>query len=132
MDDNDMRFEAVTDKRANGGKLHIKLRPGYRMLNQHEFTVTDRQAMRVMTNQIRACTCARCRAAGATANTAMDAQEWNDSIELLGMSKEEAGAWLGYNARQGQRFAYGEVRIPTPVAKLLRHMIKHGFRPEDV
>ena len=54
------------------------------------------------------------------------------SIAKLGLSQEEAGRWLGLSARQGQRYATGEAKIPGPVAKLLQLMIRFNLRPDDV
>lgn len=54
----------------------------------------------------------------------MTPAQFKTAIERLGLSQERAGLWLGLSARQGQRYATGAAKIPEPVAKLLRLVIR--------
>jgi len=61
----------------------------------------------------------------------MTATQFKNAIAQLGLSQEAAGEFMGRSPRQGQRWANGDA-IPESVAKLLRLMIKHDLKPEDV
>jgi hypothetical protein len=62
----------------------------------------------------------------------MNADQFKHAINLLGLTQEEAGKFLGYSGRQGQRFANEERAVPRAVAMLLRLMIKHEIDPKDL
>jgi hypothetical protein len=53
-------------------------------------------------------------------------------LKTLGLSQERAGDWLGVGRRTSQGWAIGEYRVPKPVAKLLRLMVRLKLKPEDV
>ena len=58
--------------------------------------------------------------------------QYKSAIKALGLSQERAGDWLGIGRRTSQSYALGETRIPEPVAKLLRLMIKLKLKPEEM
>lgn len=62
----------------------------------------------------------------------MTPQQFRTAISRLGLSQERAGAWLGISPRASQSYALGESRVPEPVAKLLRLVIRLNIKPEDV
>ena len=51
-------------------------------------------------------------------------------IGRLGMNIAEAGRFLGMSERQARRLAAGTVEVYTPVALLLRLMVRHRERPQ--
>lgn len=65
-------------------------------------------------------------------NELMTPDEYRDSIARLGLTPQRAGLWLGLSMRQGQRYTTGEAEIPSPVAKLIRLMLRDGYMPEMV
>jgi DNA-binding transcriptional regulator YiaG len=58
--------------------------------------------------------------------------QFRSAIDKLGLSQERAGLWLGLSERAGQRYANGEAKIPGPVAKLLRLVIRLDLKPDEV
>ena len=62
----------------------------------------------------------------------MTPTQFRDAIAKLGLSQERAGTWLGLSARQGQRYATGDVEIPEPVAKLIRLVIRLKIPLDEV
>ena len=62
----------------------------------------------------------------------MTSKQYRRAIENLGLSQQKAAHWLGVSPRTSQNYALGETRIPEPVAKLLRLMIKLNLKPEDI
>jgi hypothetical protein len=57
--------------------------------------------------------------------------QYRRAIEALGLTQESAAQFLGISIRTSHGYANGGT-IPVVTAKLFRHMIKHGFMPEDV
>ncbi len=62
----------------------------------------------------------------------MSPQQYRDAIAQLGMSQVRAGEFLIGNPRTSRRWASGDSPVPRSVALLLRLMIEHDIRPEDV
>lgn len=62
----------------------------------------------------------------------MNPKQYADAIDRLGLSQRAAGAFLGVDERTSRRWVLGESAIPESVAKLLRLMVKHNIKPEDV
>ena len=62
----------------------------------------------------------------------MNRVEYRDALEQLGLSQHRAATWLGVAKRTSSSWALGSVRIPEPVAKLLRLVIRLGLKPEEV
>jgi hypothetical protein len=62
----------------------------------------------------------------------MTPTQFRDHIAKLGLSQEQAGLWMGYSPRQGQRWALGECEVPVAVARLLRFMVQFKLSPDDV
>lgn len=62
----------------------------------------------------------------------MTANEYRATIARLKLSQRKAAGVLGVGERSSRRWALGEAPVPEPVAKLLRLMIKHKLKPEDV
>jgi hypothetical protein len=62
----------------------------------------------------------------------MTPTQYRAAIKTLGFSQEKAGDWLGIGRRTSQSYALGETRIPEPVAKLLRIMIRLKLNPEEM
>ena len=61
----------------------------------------------------------------------MTSKQYRKAIESLGLSQQKAAHWLGISPRTSQNYALGQTRIPEPVAKLLRLVIKLKLKPED-
>ena len=61
----------------------------------------------------------------------MKKTEYRDVIETLGLSQLAAGRFLDIGDRTTRRYAAGNP-IPSPVAILLRYMIQHNLKPEDI
>jgi hypothetical protein len=61
----------------------------------------------------------------------MTSTQYRKVIEALGLTQESAAEFLVVSLRTSHGYANG-APIPGVTAKLLRHMIKHGFKPEDV
>jgi hypothetical protein len=59
----------------------------------------------------------------------MTAAEFLAAIARLGMNIAEAGRFLGMSERQARRLAAGTVEVYTPVALLLRLMLRHREAP---
>jgi hypothetical protein len=62
----------------------------------------------------------------------MTPSQYKAAIKALGLSQQRAGDWLGIGRRTSQSYALGETRIPEPVAKLLRIMIKLKLNPDEI
>jgi hypothetical protein len=62
----------------------------------------------------------------------MTPTQYKAAIKSIGLSQQRAGDWLGIGRRTSQGYALGETRIPEPIAKLLRLMIKLKLKPEDI
>jgi transcriptional regulator with XRE-family HTH domain len=62
----------------------------------------------------------------------MTENQYRNCIDMLGLSQERAAQFLGVAPRTSRAYALGERRIPEPVAKLLRLMIRLQIKPEDV
>lgn len=62
----------------------------------------------------------------------MTPNQYRSAIERLGLSQVKAGAFLGAQERQSRRWAAGDAVIPESVGKLLRLMLKHNLKPDDV
>jgi hypothetical protein len=62
----------------------------------------------------------------------MTAAQYRAAIAKLGLSQERAGLWLGVGMRTSQGWALGETRVPEPVAKLLRLVLRLGLEPSEV
>jgi len=62
----------------------------------------------------------------------MNPLEYRRSIEILGIGvQDKAAAFLDISLRTSHGYANG-TQIPAAVAKLLRLMVKHGIKPDDV
>ena len=62
----------------------------------------------------------------------MSADEYRRAIERLGVgTQDKAADFLDVSLRTSHGYANG-APIPTHVAMLLRLMLKHGIKPEDV
>lgn len=62
----------------------------------------------------------------------MTPTQYKAAIKALGLSQQRAGDWLGIGRRTSQSYALGETRIPEPVAKLLRLVIKLKLKPDNL
>jgi transcriptional regulator with XRE-family HTH domain len=62
----------------------------------------------------------------------MTENQYRNCIDMLGLSQKAAAKLLGVSPRTSRGYALGERRIPEPVAKLLRLMIRLQIKPEDV
>jgi hypothetical protein len=62
----------------------------------------------------------------------MTPDQYRKAIAKLGMNQQQAGRWLGIAPRTTQCYALGETRVPEPVAKLLRLVIKLQLDPKEV
>lgn len=67
-----------------------------------------------------------------TADGEMSPGEFNQAIELLGLSKEEASEWLGLARSTGFRYANGTIPVPVAIGKLLTVMLRCKLRPHVV
>jgi hypothetical protein len=61
----------------------------------------------------------------------MTTKQYLAAIGKLGLSQLAAGRWLGVSPRTAQNYAGGG-KIPEPVAKLLRLVLRLGLEPDDV
>lgn len=61
----------------------------------------------------------------------MSKKEYCAALDKFGMSIVGAAPVLGISRRQAQRFAAGAT-VSKPVAKLLKLMVKHDLKPEEV
>lgn len=61
----------------------------------------------------------------------MKTPEYLAALKTLDLTKVGAAPCLGISRRQAQRFAAGDP-VSTPVAKLLRVMLKHKIPAEEV
>ncbi len=62
----------------------------------------------------------------------MTPQQYRDAIARLGLTQVAAGEFLIGNPRTSRRWASGESPVPRSVALLLRLMIEHNIKPDDV
>jgi hypothetical protein len=62
----------------------------------------------------------------------MKTSQYCSALKTLGLSIVGAAPVVGISRRQSQRIAAGDSPVPDPVAKLLRLMIEHKIKPEDV
>lgn len=62
----------------------------------------------------------------------MSPNDYRLCLHRLGLSQLAAAKVLGIGPRTSRAYALGEVRIPEPVAKLLRLMVRLQIKPEDV
>jgi hypothetical protein len=62
----------------------------------------------------------------------MKFDQYRSILKSLGLSIVGAAPVIGISRRQSQRIAAGGSPVPEPVAKLLRLIIKHKIKPEDV
>ena len=62
----------------------------------------------------------------------MTPTQYRAAIARLGLSQRKAGTFIGVNERQSRRWAAGDAKIPTSVAKLLRLMIRLNLTSADV
>jgi hypothetical protein len=60
------------------------------------------------------------------------ALQYRDAIERLGLTQVDAARFLRVDPRTSRRYALGEGSIPTPLAMLLRLMLKLKLSPEEV
>jgi hypothetical protein len=61
----------------------------------------------------------------------MSPAELIGSLEILDLTKTEAGEILGYTYRSVLRWSTGEQKVPPSVAIALRLAIRHGERLAD-
>ena len=61
----------------------------------------------------------------------MTNHQYRTMLEKLGLNIQEAGRMLGVSRRQAQRYA-ADAAIPSPVAKLLLIIERHGIAPAEV
>lgn len=64
--------------------------------------------------------------------TTMKPKEYLAAIEKLGLTQAKAGEFVGFTARQSRRWISGDYPVPAAVAMLLRLMLKHKVRPDDL
>jgi hypothetical protein len=64
-------------------------------------------------------------------NGAMSADEFRHVIDVLDLSQVKAAKFLGVMPRTSRRWA-GPGPIPSPVAILLRYMVRNKLTPEDI
>jgi hypothetical protein len=62
----------------------------------------------------------------------MTAAQFRDAMARLGLSKDEAGKWLGISPSAAEAYALGQYPVPQPTAMLLRLVLRLGLRPKDV
>lgn len=62
----------------------------------------------------------------------MSPKEYRAALDHLGLTIVGAAPVLGLSRRQAQRIAAPDGSVPEPVAKLLRLIIKHEIKPEEV
>jgi len=62
----------------------------------------------------------------------MTGDEFKKTIKRLGLSIRAAGDFLGLSESTAFRIAAGKYEAPIAAGKLLRTMIKHGLKPDDV
>jgi hypothetical protein len=62
----------------------------------------------------------------------MNAKQYRQALERIGLTQLAAGDLLGVGARTSRRWALDEARIPTPVAILLRLLLKKRITLKDV
>jgi DNA-binding XRE family transcriptional regulator len=61
----------------------------------------------------------------------MTANQYRSAIVRLELSQGDAAAFLGVSPRTSHGYANGSP-IPEAISKLLRLMIAHGLKPEQV
>lgn len=62
----------------------------------------------------------------------MTPNQFRDHVARLGLTVYAVGPTLGISRQAAYRYAEGRNKVPEPVAKLLRLMIRLGLKPEDV
>ncbi len=62
----------------------------------------------------------------------MKRKEYREILKKLGIAVDRADEIIGLSWRQCRRFADGDSPVPKPVARLLRVMLKHNIRPDEV
>jgi hypothetical protein len=62
----------------------------------------------------------------------MNAQQYRDALDKLGLSQLRAGELFRVGARTSRRWALDEARIPHPVAILLRLLVKKRIKLKDI
>jgi DNA-binding transcriptional regulator YiaG len=62
----------------------------------------------------------------------MNAAQFRDAQERLGITNTTAARLLGVDARTTRRWGTGERAVPEPVARLLRLMLVMHLVPEQV
>jgi len=62
----------------------------------------------------------------------MTGKEYSDALELLGLTVKRAAAFLRINERMSRRVAAGDDVLGWPRAALLRLMVLHRVKPEQV
>jgi DNA-binding transcriptional regulator YiaG len=62
----------------------------------------------------------------------MTAEEFRAAIDEIGLSQVQAARMLNANERTARRWASGEIDIPTPVAIVLRLMLRYRISPRTV
>jgi hypothetical protein len=60
----------------------------------------------------------------------MTGEEYKAALNVLGLSQEAAGVWLGLSPRTGQNYAI--LGPPKHIAHLIRVMLKYKISVEDV
>lgn len=59
----------------------------------------------------------------------MNAQQYRNALQVLGLSIVGAAPVLGISRRQSQRYAAGTTPIPETIARLLTCYLAHGVPP---
>jgi len=63
----------------------------------------------------------------------MSTREYHDARRALDQSHEGFAELIGVSWRQHMRYDGGHVKtIPRPVAKLIRTVLRHNIKPEEV
>lgn len=61
----------------------------------------------------------------------MTAAEYRAALAVLGMTQDAAAEFLDVSLRSSHGYA-NDQPVPLAIAKLLRLMIKHGIKPDEV
>ncbi len=62
----------------------------------------------------------------------MTPTQYREAIARLGLTQVAAGEFLIGNPRTSRRWASGDSPVPRSVALLLRLMIEHDIKPDDL
>jgi DNA-binding transcriptional regulator YiaG len=62
----------------------------------------------------------------------MTPTQYATAIKALGLSQRGAAKVFGVDERTSRKWIAGDSRVPEPVAKLLRVMIKHKIKPDEL